>query len=124
MANAGVASKTGRTAWEAFGDWLEFLPAGFWRPEAVPAAPFYAYVLQLTGGRWYVGMTSRPRARFQQHYDGSGARWTARYRPSRVAEIVPCRTQDEALYVEKILTLRYARSKGFAAVRGGDFVWC
>ena len=75
------------------------------------------YVLQLEGGKWYVGKTDNPGMRLEDHKQGHGSQWTRKYNPVKVKKIVPdCDEYDEDKY-----TLKYMKKHGMENVRGGSF---
>jgi hypothetical protein len=77
----------------------------------------YIYVLQLEHGKYYVGKTSNPNYRIEQHFISGGAAWTTKYKPLNVLEIIPnCDEYDEDKY-----TRRYMDKYGIDNVRGGSF---
>jgi len=77
----------------------------------------YIYVLQLEQGKYYIGKTSNPDFRIEQHFLSGGAAWTTKYKPLNVVEIIPdCDDYDEDKY-----TRRYMDKYGIENVRGGSF---
>ena len=77
----------------------------------------YIYTLQLEGGKYYIGKTSNPDFRIEQHFQSGGALWTKKYNPLNVLEIIPdCDDYDEDKY-----TRRYMDKYGIDNVRGGSF---
>ena len=77
----------------------------------------YIYTLQLEEGKYYVGKTSNPNFRIEQHFQSGGAIWTKKYKPLNVLEIIPdCDDYDEDKY-----TRRYMDKYGIDNVRGGSF---
>jgi len=77
----------------------------------------FIYTLQLDQGKYYVGKTSNPDFRIEQHFQSSGSAWTTKYKPLRVLEIIPdCDDYDEDKY-----TRRYMDTYGIDNVRGGSF---
>jgi cellular nucleic acid-binding protein len=75
------------------------------------------YILQLEGGKYYVGKTSDVMKRFEQHKTGAGAAWTKKYKPTRMIE---CRalTSD---HDENNVTKDYMKKYGINNVRGGSY---
>jgi predicted GIY-YIG superfamily endonuclease len=49
----------------------------------------YIYVLELRGGKYYVGKTSDVDHRFQQHKNGTGSVWTRLHPPVKIIERRP-----------------------------------
>ena len=77
----------------------------------------YIYTLQLEEGKYYIGKTSNPDFRIEQHFQSGGAIWTKKYKPLNVVEIIPdCDDYDEDKY-----TRRYMDKYGIDNVRGGSF---
>lgn len=82
----------------------------------------YVYVLELQGGRYYVGHTTTEK-RIKKHFGGSGASWTKLYPPLAVSEFIDLGviSFNEAENIENQYTLRYMRRYGWRNVRGGFF---
>jgi hypothetical protein len=77
----------------------------------------YIYVLQLEKGKYYIGKTTNPQFRLEQHFSSSGSQWTKKYTPKKVLQIIPnCDNFDEDKY-----TLKYMEQYGINNVRGGSF---
>ena len=77
----------------------------------------YIYILQLEKGKYYVGKTTNPQFRLEQHFNSSGSQYTKKYTPQKVLEIIPnCDNFDEDKY-----TLKYMEQYGINNVRGGAF---
>ena len=77
----------------------------------------YIYALQLEEDKYYIGKTSNPDFRIEQHFQSGGAVWTKKYRPLNILEIIPdCDDYDEDKY-----TRRYMDKYGIDNVRGGSF---
>jgi predicted GIY-YIG superfamily endonuclease len=81
------------------------------------------YVLELTGGRVYVGWSRNLSSRLSEHWAGNGSVMTRTYPPIKVLQIVfPA---DHT--IENKLTKHYANCRGWQKadntpnVRGGDF---
>lgn len=74
------------------------------------------YVLELEGGRYYVGKSTDVKRRAIEHLVGEGSSWTQRYKPVGLVEVVPFE-----LHKEDQLTLCYMQSKGIDNVRGGVY---
>lgn len=78
----------------------------------------FVYVLKLQHGKYYVGRTTNPSFRIQDHVSGSGSQWTRIHKPVDVIELVPgCDEYDEDKY-----TKMYMAKYGIDNVRGGSFV--
>jgi hypothetical protein len=77
----------------------------------------FIYILQLKNKKYYVGKTSNPNFRLEQHFNSSGSQWTKTYNPYKVIEIIPnCDDYDEDKY-----TLKCMEKYGINNVRGGSF---
>ena len=81
------------------------------------------YVLELAGGRIYIGWSRNLSNRLSEHWAGSGSIMTRTYPPVRVLQVV-----FPADYtVENNLTKHYAKCRGWEKadgtpnVRGGDY---
>jgi hypothetical protein len=75
------------------------------------------YVLELVGGKYYIGKTNNPGFRLEQHFHSGGSVWTKKYQPIRVLEIIEnCDDYDEDKY-----TRIYMDKYGIDNVRGGSF---
>lgn len=78
----------------------------------------YVYVLKLEKGKYYVGKTSSPTRRLEEHISGSGSRWTSIYKPISVVKVIPMTSPFD----EDKITKEYMASKGIENVRGGSYV--
>lgn len=87
--------------------------------EAIRVGKF-VYVLELSGGKFYVGKTNSPEFRLQSHFDANGSAWTKKHKPIRVVEVVSCDDFENA-YKEDMYTLQYMQKYGIDNVRGGSF---
>jgi hypothetical protein len=77
----------------------------------------YIYAIQLEEGKYYIGKTSNPNFRIEQHFESGCAMWTKKYKPLYVLEIIPdCDDYDEDKH-----TRRYMDKYGIDNVRGGSF---
>ena len=81
---------------------------------------------------YYIGSTSNVNMRIAQHFNGSGSRFTVKFKPIRVAEldVTPRLTAQEVLSFENETTLRYMEqmmadhpdnSDAWRAVAGGSY---
>lgn len=75
------------------------------------------YVLQLEGGKYYIGKTSDVMKRFEQHKSGSGAAWTRTHKPIKMLE---CRALNGD-HDENNVTKDYMKKYGINNVRGGSY---
>jgi predicted GIY-YIG superfamily endonuclease len=77
----------------------------------------FIYILQLENKKYYVGKTSNPDFRLEQHFNSFGSQWTKKYKPQKVIEIISnCDNFDEDKY-----TLKFMEKYGINNVRGGTF---
>jgi hypothetical protein len=78
----------------------------------------FIYTLKLTQGKYYVGKTTNPAFRLDNHFNSNGSAWTMKYKPIEVIELIPnCDDYDEDKYTRK-----YMDKYGIENVRGGSFV--
>jgi predicted GIY-YIG superfamily endonuclease len=75
------------------------------------------YVLELAGGKYYVGKTVDVIKRFDQHKSGNGSAWTKKYAPVRLMETRPITSPHDENNVTKDLMKKYGVDK----VRGGAY---
>ena len=75
------------------------------------------YVLELEGGKWYVGTSNQINLRIAAHFTGNGSRWTKLHKPVRIHKV--CLGGRD---VETRVTLEIMAEKGWQHVRGGG--WC
>lgn len=80
--------------------------------------PTNVYVLELVGGKYYVGTTSNIGIRYQQHIDCQGSAWTRKYPPINLLKIY----QNASPFDEDRITKEYMAVYGIDAVRGGSYV--
>lgn len=77
----------------------------------------YIYILKLENNKYYVGKTSHPKTRIDQHFANQGSSWTKKHNPIDIEAIIPdCDDYDEDKYVKK-----YMDKFGIDNVRGGTF---
>ena len=78
----------------------------------------YIYVLKLEQGKYYIGKTNNIKRRYMEHLQGSGASWTAKYKPLRLEKLLPSTNPfDEDKYTKQYMTIF-----GINNVRGGTYV--
>ena len=75
------------------------------------------YVLELEGGRYYIGYTDDVPRRIAEHFLGRGAHWTRTHAPVKVLEVVPGNKE-----LENATTIALMCKYGWRNVRGG--MWC
>ena len=78
----------------------------------------YIYVLLLEQNKYYIGKTTNPSFRLEQHIKSSGSSWTKKYKPVNIHEIRPDQTDHD----EQRITQEYMKKYGIDNVRGGP--WC
>jgi hypothetical protein len=77
----------------------------------------YIYILELENNKYYIGKTTNPQFRLEQHFNSTGSSWTQKYKPIKLLEIIHnCDIFDEDKY-----TLKYMSLHGIDNVRGGSF---
>ena len=77
----------------------------------------FIYILQLENNKYYIGKTTNPNFRLDQHFNSHGSQWTKKYKPLKVLDIIPnCDNFDEDKY-----TIKYMTEHGINNVRGGTF---
>ena len=84
-------------------------------------ASCFVYVLELEDGCYYVGQTTSPSTRLQQHRDGKGSAWTRMHAPVRMCHLRKVRAGPEAGLEEDKETKTWVMRKGMAVVRGGAY---
>ena len=78
----------------------------------------FIYVLQLEQGKYYIGKTTNPQFRLENHFNSNGSAWTKLYKPIKVLELKPdCDDYDEDKFTKK-----YMDKYGINNVRGGSYV--
>ncbi len=77
----------------------------------------FIYILKLQKGKYYVGKTSNPQFRLENHFNSNGSEWTKLYKPIQIFELIPdCDDYDEDKY-----TKMYMDKYGIDNVRGGSY---
>ena len=77
----------------------------------------YIYILELESNKYYIGKTTNPAFRLENHFDGNASVWTNKYKPIKLIEFISdCDSFDEDKY-----TLKYMEIYGIDNVRGGSF---
>ena len=78
----------------------------------------FIYILELENKKYYIGKTTNPDFRLEQHFNNSGSQWTKKYKPIKILELKPnCDDYDEDKY-----TRMYMDKYGINNVRGGSYV--
>jgi len=76
------------------------------------------YVLQLEGGRYYIGKSDNVMNRYKQHINGSGSAWTRKYKPISLEKTI----ENVSSFEEDKITKEYMSKYGIDKVRGGSYV--
>ena len=76
------------------------------------------YILKLQGGKYYVGKTSDPMKRYQEHLEGQGSAWTKKYKPVSLEKVI----KNASPFDEDKYTKEYMAKYGIDKVRGGSYV--
>jgi len=71
------------------------------------------YVIECMGDRYYVGTTTDLEHRLEQHFEGSGSKYTQEYPPERVVMITKGGQE-----IERWLVLELMERYGWEKVRG------
>lgn len=79
-------------------------------------SPKMIYILKLEEGKYYIGKTNSLADRYRQHNEGTGSKWTAKYKPINIIDTHPGDGYDEDMY-----TKRYMSLYGIDNVRGGSY---
>jgi hypothetical protein len=77
----------------------------------------FIYILKLSNNKYYIGKTTNPKFRLNDHFNNYGSVWTSKFKPIKVLEVIKnCDDYDEDKY-----TLKYMGKYGINNVRGGTF---
>ena len=76
------------------------------------------YVLKLEGGRYYVGKSDNVMKRYEEHLNGVGSGWTARYPPVSLVKTI----EGVGPFEEDKTVKEYMGLYGIDKVRGGTYV--
>jgi len=77
----------------------------------------YIYILKLENNKYYIGKTTNPKFRIENHFNSNGSEWTKMYKPLKLIELISdCDDYDEDKY-----TRIYMDKYGINNVRGGSF---
>lgn len=84
----------------------------------------FVYILELEGGRFYVGITGDIMKRIGEHMRSRGAEWTKRYPFVRLhhAETFANKTKEQMEEIEDNFTLVVMAKRGIANTRGGKWI--
>lgn len=75
------------------------------------------YVLELEGGRYYIGKSADVAKRVKEHAQGKGAGYTSLYKPKKLVEVRTMKSEQD----ENTLTREYMAKYGVDKVRGGAY---
>jgi putative endonuclease len=64
------------------------------------STPYFLYLLECHGGRYYAGIARDVEARFYQHLFGTGAKFTRAFPPVRLLAARPYASRGDALRAE------------------------
>ena len=93
----------------------------------------FIYALELNSKKYYIGKTTNPCFRFEQHFKSEGSSWTMKYKPIKLYELIPdCDDYDTPAETgispcsrtstcEDKYTIKYMDKYGIDNVRGGSF---
>lgn len=76
------------------------------------------YVLQLEGGKYYIGKSNNILKRYQEHINGGASAWTNKYKPVSLIESL----ENVSPFEEDKKTKEYMSKYGIDNVRGGSYV--
>ena len=77
----------------------------------------YIYIIKLEKNKYYIGKTSYPYFRINDHFNSNGSAWTRKYKPIELIKIIEnCDDYDEDKW-----TIKYMEEVGINNVRGGSF---
>ena len=86
-------------------------------------APFWLYLLECEGGRYYAGIARDVEQRFYQHVLGVGAKFTRAFQPMRVLALRRYTSKSAALRAElQLKKLPRARKLAFFGAPAGPAV--
>lgn len=87
------------------------------RSAGKPVKEYNNYVLLCEGNSYYVGRTSKESmARFEEHKEGKGAKWTREHKPIKLVE-----TRRGSAFMEDAIVAEYMHRFPDATVRGGSY---
>ena len=62
------------------------------------------YILLLEHKKFYIGKTTNPQFRIEQHFASNGSSWTKKYKPVSIVEVIPdCDEYDEDKHTIKYM---------------------
>lgn len=78
----------------------------------------YVYSLNLKDEKKYVGMTSQPQKRINDHFSGNGSEWCKKHQPVSINHIQECKNYSNAKKAETIVYYNMKKCHGSDSVRG------
>lgn len=83
---------------------------------------WYIYVLKLENDKWFVGISTNPERRYNQHVRGRGDPWTKKHKPIKLDMSQDLQTSNPATaqYYESMLLDQLKAKYGRSNVEGGD----
>lgn len=95
---------------------------GYWFNAQTPV-DIFLYVLELSNGCYYVGLTANLKKRMDEHFNGKGAEWTRLNTPLRLMHAIDTGTKNarEAETIESEATVILMLKHGINKVRGGYY---
>lgn len=84
----------------------------------------YLYIIQLTSGKCYIGITGNLTKRWQQHCSGNGAKVCKIDKPDRFLHTVDLRTNNDliAKAIENYVVMLWAEFYGISSIIGGIYI--
>lgn len=81
------------------------------------------YVLELTNGKYYVGVSNDPHHRINKHLNGQGSAWTKKYKPTGRYRIIHKNDNPYNLKetTESTVTYHLMQRFGYQNVRGSGW---
>jgi len=76
----------------------------------------FIYVLKLKDNKYYIGKTSNPSFRLENHFNQNGSAWTKKYKPIKIEY-----AKNGDKFDEDKLTKQYMEKYGIGNVRGGTY---
>jgi type I restriction enzyme R subunit len=99
------------------------------QPAPLPDSSFYVYALLCADGSVYIGQTEDLLKRWEQHRRGTGAEWTKKNAPVRIAHFELAASREEAVAMEKEWKTGFGRKRikrmieNGTARQAGGFNW-
>jgi type I restriction enzyme R subunit len=99
------------------------------QPAPVPDSPFYVYAILCDDDSVYIGQTENLLKRWVEHRRGTGAEWTKKHPPVRIAHYELAATREEAVTMEKEWKTGFGRKRikrlieNGTARQAGGFNW-